>query len=111
MWEIHVKRMPVRLIEGGKCPGDALRGQSLLHVLVFEDIAMIVKVYEIVVPHAAVGDDGNQRKNGANSGNLPRLSGRGRHERDFPDRRHRCAIVPRLTDARFFGRGCDLCSS
>jgi Cu/Zn superoxide dismutase len=44
-----------------------------MHMLIVQDIVAIVAGKEIVVPHTLKGNHGNQRKEDAHSGNLPRL--------------------------------------
>src|SRR5208337_142920 len=67
--------MPVTGIVSRKRPRDALQVHSLLHMLVLQDIEVIVAAKEIAVPHAPKRNHGNHRKNHAYSGNLPRLTG------------------------------------
>jgi hypothetical protein len=60
-------------MKGGEGPIDALRGQSLLHLLVILDVYVIIVCNKIVGAHTLKDNDGNDSKEEAHGGNLPRL--------------------------------------
>jgi hypothetical protein len=91
-------------MKGGKRPRDALHGQPLMDMGVFQDIVVIVITEEIVVANAAKGDESNYCKDDADSDYLPRPIDLGIYDGLSGWRLFELGFAL----ARFFGHGGDL---